>query len=682
MMTRSAAAPPTPWSRDLAEPVIDASAFIHPFSQIIGDVRIAENVLVAPGASIRADEGSPFAIGKGVTIQDGVVIHGLEDGRVLGSDDQLYSVWIGQNACLTHKTIVHGPVYIGDGCFVGFRSTIFNARLGAGCVVMMHALVQDVEIPPGRLVPSGAIITRQEQADRLSPAEPSDLAFVQELVSVNQKLREGYACAADEACIRDVISDRDRQPLTSNAQDNGNKTMQSQKLTPDIVQQVRQFLNQGYRIGAEHADSRRYRSNVWQTCPPVQSNRESEVLAALEACLAEHAGEYVRIFGIDPVAKRRVATTTVQRADGKSVEVHSQAVPTAGTSPRPSSGGSYSSSSNQEGGLSQQVHSWLRQGYRIGLEHADARRFRSNVWQSCSPVQSSSEREAMAALQACLNEHQGEYVRMFGIDPVAKRRISPTIIQRPNGKATVASSFSTASSSTNGNGGASYARSSASGGQLTGNVAQQVRGLLSQGYRIGTEHADTRRFRSNVWQTCSPIESNRESDVLSALNACVQEHQGEYVRMFGIDSVAKQRMAPTIIHRPGDVVTNSRQVMSTAAPGVPNPVEEPPSYHGTRSNSSQSYNGSQNGQVLSNDVVQQVRQLVNHGYRISLEHADTRRYRSGAWQSGGILEGHNPSSVISALESGLASHSGEYVRLVGIDPQAKRRVLETTIQRP
>jgi len=30
----------------------------------------------------------------------------------------------------------------------------------------------------------------------------------------------------------------------------------------------------------------------------------------------------------------------------------------------------------------------------------------------------------------------------------------------------------------------------------------------------------------------------------------------------------------------------------------------------------------------------------------------------------------------------LTSHSGEYVRLVGIDPQAKRRVLETTIQRP
>ena len=88
------------------------------------------------------------------------------------------------------------------------------------------------------------------------------------------------------------------------------------------------------------------------------------------------------------------------------------------------------------------------------------------------------------------------------------------------------------------------------------------------------------------------------------------------------------------------------------------------------------------GQRLADEVVQQVRQLVGQGYRISLEHADVRRYRSGAWQNGGVLEGHNPSAVLSALEASLAAHSGQYVRLIGVDTQAKRRVLETTIQRP
>ena len=36
----------------------------------------------------------------------------------------------------------------------------------------------------------------------------------------------------------------------------------------------------------------------------------------------------------------------------------------------------------------------------------------------------------------------------------------------------------------------------------------------------------------------------------------------------------------------------------------------------------------------------------------------------------------------TALESCLAEYSGEYVRLVGIDPKAKKRVLETIVQRP
>lgn len=670
MVTPSTAAPPTPWSRDLARPRVDSSAFIHPFSQLIGDVRVAENVLIAPGASIRADEGSPFVIGAGSSIQDGVVIHGLEEGKVLGDDDQPYSVWIGREACITHKSIIHGPAFIGDGAFVGFRSTIFNARLGAGCVVMMHALVQDVEIPPGKYVPSGAVITRQDQADQLADAQPQDIAFVKELINANQQLRAGYACSVDEACIREVVSSSgDRSSVTSSAQENGIKTMQSQKLTADIVHQVRQLLNQGYQIGTEHADMRRYRSNVWQTCAPIQSTREGEVLAALEACLEEHSGEFVRMFGIDPAAKRRVASTTIQRPDGKAVDMPSQSVPQAGTSNGSSTASHSSQSSNggQDAGVIHQIRNWLSQGYRIGLEHADARRFRSNVWQSCSPVQSNNEREVMAALQACVNNHPGEYVRMFGIDPVAKRRIAPVTIQRPDGKASIQSSANSSASSN----GASYSNGASSGGNLSGDLAQRVRGLLSQGYQIGTEHADTRRFRSNVWQTCSPIESTRESEVLSALNACVQDHAGEYVRMFGIDKKAKKRLAPTIIHRPGESVSNGS---SGGGASSASQRREPTSYQ------SPSQNG--HNPSVSNDVVQQVRQLINQGYRVSLEHADVRRYRSGAWQSGGMLEGHNPSAVVAALEAGLASHSGEYVRLVGIDPQAKRRVLETTIQRP
>ena len=129
---------------------------------------LATSVLVAPGTSIRADEGTPFYIGDRSNIQDGVVIHGLEQGRVRGDDGKEYSVWIGVDTCITHLALIHGPAYVGNNCFIGFRSTVFNARVGNGCIVMMHALIQDVEIPPGKYVPSGAVITNQQQADRFA----------------------------------------------------------------------------------------------------------------------------------------------------------------------------------------------------------------------------------------------------------------------------------------------------------------------------------------------------------------------------------------------------------------------------------------------------------------------------------------------------------------------------------
>ena len=74
-----------PWSKNLADPQIDPKAYVHSFANVVGDVRIQAGVNVAPGSSIRADEGTPFWIGKNVLIQHGVVVHGLESGGFWGT---------------------------------------------------------------------------------------------------------------------------------------------------------------------------------------------------------------------------------------------------------------------------------------------------------------------------------------------------------------------------------------------------------------------------------------------------------------------------------------------------------------------------------------------------------------------------------------------------------------------
>ena len=558
MVVRSFAAPPTPWSKSLAEPKIHETAFVHSFSNIIGDVHIGPDVLVAPGTSIRADEGKPFYIGEGTNIQDGVVIHGLEEGRVVGDDGAKYSVWVGKDSSITHMALIHGPAYVGDNCFIGFRSTVFNARIGHGCIVMMHALIQDVEIPPGKYVPSGAIITNQQQADRLPDVNPADRDFAVHVVGINDALRAGYHCSVSESCMRSIRDESSQSPADHQGKGSVTKFEYTEintetdtkigtvmGLNRETLEQVRQLLGQNYRIGTEFADERRFKTSSWQS-GGILGDRESEVVKSLEACLTNHQGEYVRLIGIDPKAKRRVLEKLIQRPGG--VEVPAGKSPSLKTA-SPAQGKANSGGTSSD--LAAQVRQLLSQGYRIGAEHADERRFKTSSWKSALSLQTNNAAEVISALGSCLEEHTGEYVRLIAIDPKAKRRVMEQIIQRPNNKADLNGGHS--GSSSNGKTASSYQPNSPSYGtksSLSMEIISEVRNLLSSNYHIGTEHADQRRFKTGSWQTCAPIQSQRESEVVAALEACLAEHQGEYVRIIGIDSKAKRRVLEKVIQKP------------------------------------------------------------------------------------------------------------------------------------
>jgi carbon dioxide concentrating mechanism protein CcmM len=656
MVVRKRAAPPTPWSKDLAEPQIDETAYVHSFSNLIGDVKVGPNVLIAPGTSIRADEGTPFYIGESTNIQDGVVIHGLEQGRVKGDDGKDYSVWIGNDTCITHLALIHGPAYVGDECFIGFRSTVFNAKIGDGCIVMMHALIQDVEIPPGKYVPSGAVITNQQQADRLPDVQEADRAFAHHVVQINEALLAGYHCAENEACITPLQKGVGKTSSSKKKSSNTNHTNSVNGMKGDVLPQIRSFLNQGYNLSTEYANARRFKTSSWLSGGVLSGRQENQIASELNQVLGEHQGEYVRLIAIDPKTKKRAAEIIVQRPGENST------VTTTGTGSTSSHKTAKVTNSSINGSLGndavQQVRSLIAQGLTIGTEYANARRFKTSSWLSGATI-SGSESQAIAQIQSILAEHQGEYVRLVAVDPKAKRRVVETVIQRP-GEANGVVSFSSGSSSSGG--------SSFSGG-LSGEVIAQVRALLSQGYTIGTEHANARRFKTGSWQTCSPIASSRESEVISALQTCLVEHNGEYIRLIGIDTKAKRRVAETIIQRPnGNAPTATATKVATASTS---------SYSSNGSSASTVSNGS-----LSGEIIAQVRSLLSQGCTIGTEHANARRFKTGSWQSCSPINSSRESEVIAALQNCLVEHQGEYVRLIGIDTKAKRRAAETIIQRP
>ena len=82
------------------------------------------------------------------------------------------------------------------------------------------------------------------------------------------------------------------------------------------------------------------------------------------------------------------------------------------------------------------------------------------------------------------------------------------------------------------------------------------------------------------------------------------------------------------------------------------------------------------------ETQEQIRELLAQGYRLSIEYGNERRVRTNAWQSGTSFQGNEASEAIITLAESLGEHRGEYVRLIGIDTKAKRRVLEKIIQRP
>ncbi|MCC5900013.1 MAG: ribulose bisphosphate carboxylase small subunit [Phormidium sp. BM_Day4_Bin.17] len=676
MVVRKRAAPSP--QRELAEPKIHRTAYVHSFANVIGDVTVGEGATIAPGTSVRADAESPFYIGDHANIQNGVIIQGLNGATVMGDRQREYAVWIGRNSCVAHLALVHGPAYIGDDCFIGFRSTVFNARVGQGSVVMMHTLIQDVEIPPGKYVPSGSVITTQAEADRLPDVRPVDRDFAQYLLEANVALQRGVSSSSNpegESSARQHSTRANRNGDGKDIAVSEDTSVGSMSLNNEVTGQVKRLLQQGYKIGIEHANARRFKTKSWLTAGTLSNTRADGALREIETILREYQGEYVRLIAIDPDAKRRVTEMIVQRPGetpslgGGSSSGTSSYRASRGNGARPAASGSGAS---LDASAADQVRSLLQSGYQIGVERASARRFKTKSWLTVGTL-SSSPQTAISELNQILAEATGDYVQLIGIDPAAKRRVVEAIVQRPDGvtppnKGAVEKVAAVTSQGPS-------ARSVSGQGSLGGDTVELVRSLLSQGYRIGTEHATPRRFKTQSWKTCAPIESKQLNQVLSQLEACVADHAGEYVQLIGIDPNAKRRVSETIIQRPGSESNGNGAATTSGRKGFGASVNQ---YQAQKNGNGRTVTSSQ----LERDTLDQVRSLLAQGYRIGTEHATARRFKTQSWKSCSPIDSSQMTDVVPALEACMKEHSGEYVRLIGIDPNAKRRVLETVIQRP
>ncbi|MBX3230996.1 MAG: hypothetical protein KIT84_36665 [Labilithrix sp.] len=180
------------WLGQIRErPFVASSAYVHPAATIIGRVVVGDRAHIAAETSIRADEGSPFHIGPNTNIQDGAVLHALKDKHVLVAGER-WAIFVGKDVSIAHDALVHGPCYIGDRTFVGFKAVVHDAVVGAHCFVGIGAVVVGVEIPDDRYVPHGRIVDTPEAVAALPMVDDSHRHFNEDVVEVNRGLAVAY----------------------------------------------------------------------------------------------------------------------------------------------------------------------------------------------------------------------------------------------------------------------------------------------------------------------------------------------------------------------------------------------------------------------------------------------------------------------------------------------------------
>ncbi|HPJ97120.1 MAG TPA: carbonic anhydrase [Syntrophales bacterium] len=202
----------TDFSSKESSPVIDPTAYVHPLASVIGNVTLGKNVMVAPCACVRGDEGQSLFVGDDSNVQDGVVIHALETeehGRPVEKnlyevDGKKYAAYVGSRVSLAHQVQVHGPAVVLDDSFIGMQSLVFKSFVNKRCVVEPGCILMGVTVPEGRYVPAGTVLRSQEQADVLPMIGPDyplkDLN--KGVVHVNTSLAKAYLKKGPAACCR------------------------------------------------------------------------------------------------------------------------------------------------------------------------------------------------------------------------------------------------------------------------------------------------------------------------------------------------------------------------------------------------------------------------------------------------------------------------------------------------
>lgn len=171
--------------------VVATSSFVSPLVDLFGDVSVGEKSFVASNTILSAEPGTKICIGNGTNLQDNIHFIALLNAPAPAANCGAKSSSTQNKVSIAHQAVVKNSK-LGNFTFVGFRARITNSTLEDGVFVLHGATVSGVTIPKDRIVPIGAKITTQAQANALKPKPEANSKFQNEVLEVNEEFAEHY----------------------------------------------------------------------------------------------------------------------------------------------------------------------------------------------------------------------------------------------------------------------------------------------------------------------------------------------------------------------------------------------------------------------------------------------------------------------------------------------------------
>ena len=161
-------------------PQVAASAFVAREATVIGDVGLADQTSVWPGASLRGDN-EPIRIGAQSNVQEGAVLH----------TDPGFPLTLGERVTVGHQVMLHGCT-VGDGSLIGIQAVVMNgAVIGKHCLVGAGSIVTEGKTFPDRSLILGvpAKVVRELSDEDIARLKRSAAVYVRKCEQYRNELK-------------------------------------------------------------------------------------------------------------------------------------------------------------------------------------------------------------------------------------------------------------------------------------------------------------------------------------------------------------------------------------------------------------------------------------------------------------------------------------------------------------